>query len=544
MKLNTTVSFLALVAPVLAASIGSQEVLLTLTHVSGDTTSALDSNCFSAVDHAVKNAFQTVHKNSDFSIAGLEFTTEVDAANYDDDDAATNKATLRKPVSATIRIGGRIDFGCTLCDHQDTNLIPGIALREDSPVNIIFLHRQFEIQTRKELKQSGCAAFKSLREVDIAYVANTNVSPNEHQEPTPTADTAILTDDTTATQTMFFHIDNLDTDKMTAAAMVFANDQVIISYNNVLSGGEYTAILLDSTTLVAQFTPVPQNSVAVVGIGYYSTAYARLAGKLNSACNLCLEPGVNWRARNPSRFTSTQSLAKSNELQMTHREFELELAAALKSSSFAAFAHITDVKVRFDEDTNALAKKNPKPKPKPTNTLYSGPLSVEMLKVDFDRMNGTCVDILSKAIVDEYNKILSAVSNFQLVETSFNSEVFIRSDNAISIDGSNMVEDVDSHPPLGKSRPDYPPPLTPGWRKPNLALSGWRSYKCLTTKSDCKFSDYEAALVSADLLNESLHETFEDNVYLQLRSGNCAAFSEVSGLNILFGKGNPVAIEQ
>ena len=87
MKFNTTVSFLALVAPVLAASIGSQEVLLTLTHVSGDTTSALDSNCFSAVDHAVKNAFQTVHKNSDFSIAGLEFTTEVDAANYDDDDA-------------------------------------------------------------------------------------------------------------------------------------------------------------------------------------------------------------------------------------------------------------------------------------------------------------------------------------------------------------------------------------------------------------------------------------------------------------------------
>ena len=338
MKLNTIVSFLALVAPVLAASIGSQEVLLTLTHVSGDTTSALDSNCFSAVDHAVKNAFQTVHKNSDFSIAGLEFTTEVDAANYDDDDAATNKATLRKPVSATIRIGGRIDFGCTLCDHQDTNLIPGIALREDSPVNIIFLHRQFEIQTRKELKQSGCAAFKSLREVDIAYVANTKVTPNERHEPTSTADTAILTDDTTATQTMFFHIDNLDADKMTAAAMVFANDQVIISYNNVLSGGEYTAILLDSTTLVAQFTPVPQNSVAVVGIGYYSTAYARLAGKLNSACNLCLEPGVNWRARNPPRFTSTQSLAKSNELLMTHREFELDLAAALKSSSFAAFA--------------------------------------------------------------------------------------------------------------------------------------------------------------------------------------------------------------
>jgi len=524
MKLNTIVSFLALVAPVLAASIGSQEVLLTLTHVSGDTTSALDSNCFSAVDHAVKNAFQTVHKNSDFSIAGLEFTTEVDAANYDDDDAATNKATLRKPVSATIRIGGRIDFGCTLCDHQDTNLIPGIALREDSPVNIIFLHRQFEIQTRKELKQSGCAAFKSLREVDIAYVANTNVTPNERHEPTPTAGTAILTDDTTATQTMFFHIDNLDADKMTAAAMVFANDQAVVSYNRVLSGGEYTAKLLSSNSLTAQFTtpPVPKGTVTDVGIGYYSSAYARLAGKLNSACNLCLEPGVNWRARNPPRFTLTQSLAKSNELLMTHREFELDLAAALKSSSFAAFAHITDVKVRFDEDTNALAKKNPKPKP--ANTLYSGPLSVEMLKVDFNRMNGTCVDILSKAIVDEYNKILTAVSNFQLVERSLDSQVFIASEVV-----SPLINDL-----VGRKFP---------WRFPNLVLNGSRSYRCLQSKNDCQFSNYEAALVSAGLLNESQHETFEDNVYMQLRSGNCAAFSEVSGLNILFGKGNPVAIE-
>ena len=530
MKIGATIFLLALVAPstTFAAYIGTQKISVKISHIQG---TALDKTCTDAIKSAIMTSFNTVHLESDFSVAYTEITTERIREDTNVFVDSGKKSSMLRGMPdwswTTADIGANIIFGCHKCDHHQDNILPGFFLEQAgaSPLDAIVLHRQFEIETRNELHASDCAAFSFLRDVEILYMTSAEEIVTSSDDVTAKSPRPLNSKQ--YRQTMATEISGVNADRLDTDCLELLDKLSTAVYNTVQPGGDTGIMLTDSWSLRGTLY-ADESTTTINDENSWGSSWSLVSGVVDFVCWDC----------SPNDSDKVTPGALQLQFRASHRDFELALMGQLKDATYCnAFDDITDLKVHYgaSADTALLTHKimksptsldTPTPLANKTKKTMDAdqeeteevmPISVDLTDVDMDTMTADCMSLLNEAIVHEYNT-LHTDDDVTLIKATFTTETFIAPENNGVSTGLGFVNTLVR-------------PIT--WNTSWGKVQGYVDHKCRFCNPDNNRLRVSGAADDASLA--SIHQTFESNVMANLKASSCEAFGGLTDVGITFG---------